>query len=48
MLTVPCIYYNWRDQAHAELIRGMLVHALEGQAEAIKWIKGILNYRSGR
>jgi adenylate kinase family enzyme len=46
MQTVPCIFYNWRDEVHADIIRKALIRAMSGDESARKWFQGLINYRS--
>lgn len=45
MRTVPCISYDFDDQANANLITKQLQSGLLGNQSAIAWFNGIINYR---
>lgn len=45
MLNVPCVYYDWKDSVHRDMITNLMVQALNGSAEAASWFKSVLNYR---
>lgn len=45
MRNVPCISYDFDDQANANVITKQLQSALLGNQAAISWFNGIINYR---
>jgi adenylate kinase family enzyme len=48
MLSVPAIFYNWKDEAHATVIKTKLVQALNGDLGAQAWFQQLIHYRSTR
>ena len=48
MQRVPCLHYNWRDDAHANVLRTKLLQALGGRGDAITWFKDVIAYGSGQ
>lgn len=48
MQRVPCLTYNWRDEAHASVLRTKLVQAMRGSSEAAGWFHSVINFGGRR
>lgn len=48
MLRVPCISYDWKDAAHAQVIEQKLVQGLYGREDAATWFHNVIDFGGRR